>query len=249
MDNEAIVNALDRRYYDPHFDPIQELVALLPTDAGALEGFLREEKDRQQQKLNAVQHRLSREVMANYQSFVDGMRQMSEIDMDVSRAGIHVANSLRKLQAARASLVAGTLGITYRRRRRERLAEVRARAEWMRSIARVGEAVTRLCAEHRFAEAVRVVFEARAKLDEPGARTFALAATVLRAQVEGALDAVCASVDAALEAQCARFSAPVYAAVLLALRELDAHGVKAPWSPQAAPRARAAARPRARGAR
>lgn len=227
VDNEAIVNALDKRFFDSHFDPLQELVAQLPTSQGALDSFLQEEKARQQQKLDAVQARLSREVMANYQSFVDGMRHMNEIDMDVSRAGIHVANSLRKLQNARMSLAAGTLGITYRRRRRERLAEVRSRIEWIRGITRIGDVVDKLCAQNLFADAIQCVFDAQAKLDDAFARSFAVAGTVLRSKVAIALDTVCSRVDQALEAQCTQFSAPTYAAVLLALRTLDAHGVKA----------------------
>ena len=165
--------------------------------------------------------------MANYQSFVDGMRHMNEIDMDVSRAGIHVANSLRKLQNARMSLAAGTLGITYRRRRRERLAEVRSRIEWIRGIIRIGDVVDKLCAQNLFADAIQCVFDAQAKLDDTSARSFAVAGSILRGKVAIALDTVCNRVDQALEAQCTQFNAPIYAAVLLALRTLDAHGVKA----------------------
>ena len=54
--------------------------------------------------------------------------------MDISRAGVHVSNSLRKLGGAKEVLVLGTLGIAYRRRRRERLAAVRAALVWLRAL-------------------------------------------------------------------------------------------------------------------
>jgi hypothetical protein len=101
--------------------------------------------------------------MANYQAFIDGMRQISEINMDVSRASIHVANSLRKLGAAKESLVMGTLGITYRRRRRERLADTRGRLAWLRSLTRVDDEVAAACNAHKYAEAVAVVVDAQVR--------------------------------------------------------------------------------------
>lgn len=83
------------------------LLASLPRADHELDAFVDTYKAQQQVKLDAISARLSREVMANYASFIDGMRQISEIDMDVSRAGIHVSNSLRKLNNAKESLVTG----------------------------------------------------------------------------------------------------------------------------------------------
>ena len=113
----------------------------MPASASELEDYFRDTKDSQQELLKAISARLSKEVVANYQAFIDGMRQIGEIDLDVSRASIHVTNSLRKLSSARESLVSGTLGITYQRRRRERMADVASRLRWLRSLFRVDEEV------------------------------------------------------------------------------------------------------------
>ena len=113
----------------------------LPSSATELETYLADTKDSQQALLKAISARLSKEVVANYQAFIDGMRQIGEIDDDVSKASIQVGNSLRKLGSARESLVRGTLGITYQRRRRERMADVAGRLRWVRSLFRVDEEV------------------------------------------------------------------------------------------------------------
>ncbi len=83
------------------------LLASLPRAESELDDFVDAYKAAQQVKLDAISARLSREVMQNYASFIDGMRHISEIDMDVSRASIHVSNSLRKLANAKESLVTG----------------------------------------------------------------------------------------------------------------------------------------------
>lgn len=202
------------------------LQAALPMTQTGLESFLEENKSKQQLKLDAIQARLSREVMANYQSFVDGMRQLSEIDMDVSRASIHVSNSLRKMGNAKESLVSGTLGITYRRRRRERLAMAKHRAEWLRSIVSVADAVDKACNDNRFSEAVKIVTDAQSKLSDPTARSYAVVGA-MKSRVDGALDSVCDRIDRSLEQQLVKFDPAVYAAIVQAYRDLDDHGVKA----------------------
>jgi len=226
VDYEAVLSSLDKRYLDAKYDPVAELVAALPLSQGALDTFLEDTKPKQQLMLDAIQHRLSREVMANYTSFVDGMRQLSEIDMDVSRAAIHVSNSLRKLSNAKESLVSGTLGITYRRRRRERLAEVKLRSEWLRSLVTVEDRVDKACKEHRYSDGVHIVNEGNSKLADPNARTYAVVNS-LKVRVDGALDTLMDRIDRSLEAQLISFDPLVYGAILQAYRDLDDHGIKA----------------------
>ena len=195
----------------------------MPAADSALDGFVESRKAEQQVKLDAISARLSREVMANYASFIDGMRQISEIDMDVSRASIHVSNSLRKLSSAKESLVVGTLGITYRRRRCERLADLRARLAWLRALLRVEDDVAAACAAARFADAVRAVVDGAARLRDPAAALYT-AAPALRSRFDGALASLQDRMQAALESQLVSFDAGTYAAVLLAFRDLDAAG-------------------------
>jgi uncharacterized protein YukE len=120
----------------------------LPTSADDLEAFLRETQATQQRLNDAIERRLTREVVANYQTFISGMRQISEIDGNVRDATVNISNSLRKLGSAKESLVGGTLGIAYRRRRRERIADVTGRLRWVRSLFRVDEDV-QVCALRR----------------------------------------------------------------------------------------------------
>ncbi len=117
------------------------LQSSLPASPDDLEDFLRDTQATQQRLNDAIERRLTREVVANYQTFISGMRQISEIDGNVRDATINISNSLRKLGSAKECLVGGTLGIAYRRRRRERMADVTTRMRWVRSLFRVEEDV------------------------------------------------------------------------------------------------------------
>lgn len=99
---------------------------------------------------------------------------------------------------------AGTLGITYRRRRRERVDEVRARLSWLRALLRVEDDVTAACAESRFVDAVRVVVDGAARLADPLSASYTAAAS-LRSRFNGAVAALQDRLQAALEAQLMAF--------------------------------------------
>jgi hypothetical protein len=190
------------------------------------EVFLKRTQDQQRKLLDAVSARLSKEVMANYQAFIDGMRQINEIDMDISRAGVHVSNSLRKLSNAKESLVFGTLGITYRRRRRERLAEVNKQLSWLRSLHNLEDVMASACAEHRYTDAVGFIIDAQTKMRDSSSSSFAVLQS-LKPKVESGLDVLRNRVDKSLDILLAKFDPAAYGAILLAYRDLDDCGVKA----------------------
>lgn len=51
------------------------------------------------------QAKLSRSVLDNYNTFIQGMKHVQDVDLTIARAGVHVSNALRKLAQARHSLV------------------------------------------------------------------------------------------------------------------------------------------------
>lgn len=227
--------------------------------------FLDGTKSRQQKLLNAVSHKLSKEVMRNYEAFVHGMRQINAIDTDVLGAGIHVGNSLRKLDNAKRTLVHGTLAIAFQRRKRERLAMVRSQLTWVRSLYQLEGTIASACASRRYAEAVGFIVDAQMKVRADGGRGPAGAAgssgggtagssagghafhlhllRVLRPRVEGGLEALRGRVDRALDGLLLEFSSAGYGAVLLGYRELDEYGARSSAAAAAAAAAAAGTSP------
>ena len=186
--------------------------------------------------------------MRNYTAFIGGMRQISEIDMDISRAGVHVSNSLRKLGNAKEVLVLGTLGIAYRRRRRERLAAVRSQLAWLQKLHALDATIAAACGARKYADAVGFIVDALAKVRAAAAaHAFTVLAT-LRPRIDGGLDALRGRIDRAVDALLPVFDGGGYAAILLGYRELDEYGVISGAAAAAGSAAAAAARPWRRSA-
>jgi len=169
---------------------------------------------------------LAREVKENHASFIEGMNQISDIAMDVTRAKIHVGNSLQKLKMSKECLVRGTLGITYQRRRFERLVDLRARLDWLRSLVEVEGEVMRACAEVRFTDALKAVRLASQRLQEPQANSYAQV-TFLKSRCASARTLLADKLQSSLEAQLVQFDPRVYRAIMGAYHEMDASAAAA----------------------
>ena len=67
-----------------------------------------------------IKSKLCLAVQENYTAFIQGMRRIKELDLDLSRAGIHVNNGRRKLKDAKDDLKQ-KLEIVQCKRNRDRL--------------------------------------------------------------------------------------------------------------------------------
>ena len=72
-----------------------------------------------------VKSKLCLAVQENYTAFIQGMRQIKELDIDLSRAGIHVNNGRRKIADANADLKQ-KMEIVQTKRNRDRLQAVQS---------------------------------------------------------------------------------------------------------------------------
>jgi Protein of unknown function C-terminus (DUF2451)/Vacuolar-sorting protein 54, of GARP complex len=229
-----VADALPAEYYDEKYDGARSVLTDIPLSNAELHVFLERTQAKQQKLLDAVSGKLSKEVMKNYESFIAGMRQISEIDMDISRAGIHVSNSLRKLGNAKEVLILGTLGIAYRRRKRERLAMVKTQLTWLRSLHQLEGTINTACASQRYAEAVGFIVDAQNKVRDPTASVSSInVLAALKPKVEGGLESLRGRVDRALEGLLTTFDSAHYGAALLGYRELDQYGVRSTAAAQA----------------
>ncbi len=82
--------------------------------------------------IDAIQGKLSHAILENYTRFIDGMKFVQEVDMDISRAEVSLSNILRQLRGAKSDFVIKALQAIHRRRRRERLSGVMSRLDWLK---------------------------------------------------------------------------------------------------------------------
>ena len=83
-------------------DPTQEN---LPDDRVELDMFLQTEISAVDLAKDAIVARLADDVRANYNAFIQGMKHVEEVDLDIVRALIQVKNGRRLLFSAKQDLI------------------------------------------------------------------------------------------------------------------------------------------------
>lgn len=118
---------------------------VVPTELDKTVMYIMREQTSKDVAQDAIQSRLSRAILDNYSKFIDGMKFVQEVDLDITRAEITVGNILRELRGAKDGFVTNTLHLIRRRRRRERLQDVRSRLLWLKVLYRGRVRVYALC--------------------------------------------------------------------------------------------------------
>lgn len=77
----------------------------LPTDPEELETFLRTEIGAVDVARDVIVAKLADDVRGNYNAFIQGMKQVQDVDLDLVRAQIHVKNGRRLLLSAKTDLI------------------------------------------------------------------------------------------------------------------------------------------------
>lgn len=77
----------------------------IPTSRDELDEFLRTEISAVDVAKDVIVTKLADDVRANHDAFIQGMKQVQEVDLDLVRAQIHVKNGRRLLVSARNDLI------------------------------------------------------------------------------------------------------------------------------------------------
>lgn len=200
------------------------LQAKLPNHPQTMNEFIDEKLIEQRQYKKAVEILLHQEVRLNTHAFIEGMRLVQDIHGDVTLASIHVKNSRHKLAEAKMSLVLGTLGIAYRKRRSERLTNVLTRLETLRDLAFADQQIAKLCMEHKYEEAVTFFLKSSEDLKSQHLTEYAIL-PVVKNNFERVSELLLRRLDVALDSQCIKFDPVIYSSILGAFKALDDAGI------------------------
>ncbi|KAG7384565.1 hypothetical protein PHYPSEUDO_002465 [Phytophthora pseudosyringae] len=122
--NEEVLEALDARYFTESFDPVAHMLENLPESKDKLNVFMRTEISAVDVAKDVILTKLQDDVRANYNSLIQGMKVVQEVDLDLVRAQIHVKNGRRLLATAKHDLVLSSLEIVKTKRNRDRVSEI-----------------------------------------------------------------------------------------------------------------------------
>mgnify|MGYP000008489695 CR=1 FL=1 len=167
----------------------------IPLDTNRIPSFIMHEQMNKDVTKDAIQSRLSREVQANFNVFMQGMKHVQEVDLDIARGIVTVNNSLRKLQAGREGLVKPVLRVCRLRRRRERLADVRRRVMWLKQLMASENEVRTLLRARDYVSAVAMCVENVEKLSTEEATGFKVLDQGPRRRLQNMLPAVRLKLD------------------------------------------------------
>ncbi|KAJ0401456.1 hypothetical protein ATCC90586_009866 [Pythium insidiosum] len=118
---EDIVSTLDPRFFTESFDATAFMLANLPSTRQEVDHFLQTEISAVDVAKDLVIARLADDVRANQDAFIQGMKQVQDVDLDLVRAQIHVKNGRRLLLSSKTDLVKTSLEIVKLKRNRDRV--------------------------------------------------------------------------------------------------------------------------------
>ncbi|KAL3673298.1 hypothetical protein V7S43_001015 [Phytophthora oleae] len=154
--NEEVLEALDARYFTENFDPVAHMLENLPERKNELNVFMRTEISAVDVAKDVILTKLQDDVRANYNSLIQGMKVVQEVDLDLVRAQIHVKNGRRLLATAKHDLILSSLEIVKTKRNRDRVCEIVTLGSQIVHFFDEEEKMNAALQEHRFITAVDI---------------------------------------------------------------------------------------------
>ncbi|GBG32261.1 Syndetin [Hondaea fermentalgiana] len=219
--NATIVSSLDQGFFQDDFDPVARALEGYSISDPNGEAFLMERINTHKQQDDAVHSELLSIVQENHASLVTGMRQVQQIDMELTRASINAKNARRRLRLARDNLVRGDLQVVGLYRRRSRARNILAQLENMAELISRRASLFKAADRDEVPAAVNICVSTMRDLDAK-AQPLPAALQELRANMTAALPTLRARVDESLRTVCARtFADDAYKRIVLAYVSLD----------------------------
>ncbi|KAG6609839.1 Coiled-coil domain-containing protein [Phytophthora cinnamomi] len=154
--DEEVLDALDPRFFTESFDPVAHMLDNIPENKTELNVFLRTEISAVDVAKDVILTKLQDDVRANYNSLIQGMKVVQEVDLDLVRAQIHVKNGRRLLATAKNDLILSSLEIVKTKRNRDRVSEIVSFGSQIVNFFDEEEKMNEALQEHRFITAVDI---------------------------------------------------------------------------------------------
>ena len=141
--------SLDMGFYTKDFDAPAHFLASFPmtTKGDDLEQYFEKEMSQLDLVKDQILAELSDHVQSKYELFIEGMRNVQEVSMLLTKSNVNVANGRRKLAGARDSLVQSHLAVVKKKRGRDRMQHVVNLIRGLRDLFRAEKAMERLMAD------------------------------------------------------------------------------------------------------
>lgn len=149
-----LVEKLDKAYFEDGFNAVGHLMQSLPSDV--TDEYLIGEISEKDCIQDIIQARLSEQVMANYNSFVEGLSHIRQMEDDLTQTEILCKGGRRKLAVASDDLVKSSFNVIGATRKKKRLLKVHDLVLSFQNLFEEENRMNDLLERGRFVEAVDV---------------------------------------------------------------------------------------------
>jgi hypothetical protein len=165
---QEAMDALPAEYYEKEFDAAAHVYANLPEGlyASELDRHLMEAISEQDIVRDEILKRLSDHVQLRYNEFIDGMKNVQDVSMQLSLAGVNVKNGRRLLHNSRDNLVETHLTLVNRRRRRDRMQQLVVHMRKLQKLFRAEKGMQEALEIGEYPRAVNICMEAKELLED-----------------------------------------------------------------------------------
>ncbi|KDO18868.1 hypothetical protein SPRG_15696 [Saprolegnia parasitica CBS 223.65] len=219
---DKVLCDLDPRYFTPHFDAVAHVLESLPLQADEVSDFLQSQIGVLDLAKDVVTAKLAEDVQRNHTTFIQGMNQVQDVDLDLTLALIQVKNGRRLLASAKQDLVINHLELVKLRRNRDRLRTIVDHSSTILGFVRLEHDMLSHLQEKDYASAVAACIDIRRQLDQSRELDRFFILRPVRQRMAHALVELRQHFETALVGLLESFDAAAYGNLLRAMMALDA---------------------------
>ena len=200
-----VIDELDARYFEPHFDPLEEILSAMGSSWGEHDGVLEGKLNELDVVKLCIDRRLSQQVFANYNHFVDGLSLIGHIKDDLFETALLCADGRQRLSAVSKELTVSILSTLQYSQRTARLTTVQMHLADIAQLLRKEKEILLLLKEGEFTAAVNVYKECLGRLAQSGMNKFTALDELAKRFLRSA-ESINARAKEQLAAQCRKFN-------------------------------------------
>lgn len=161
---------------------------------GEIEASLAQEIRHMDMAQDLVLKKLAENVQNNHTTFVEGMNQVQEVDLDIARAVIHVRNGRRLLKSTHRSMVIKHLNVVQLRRKVTRLHQIHYGCEKIQQLFEKEKQIDQAMERQKYGAVVSLFLHLKKELFSPEMKKLTIL-DALRERISSAVDHLSRKLD------------------------------------------------------
>lgn len=158
--SDNVLEGLSTEYFDPDFDPVEAHLKEISSwdDYGVTEKFMNTISDADTDKDIVLGH-LATMIEANYGDLMNCIKNVHQIDVDLSSAGIHINVARRKIKECSSLISRGGMKTITLHKKRERLQTLSETISSLKAVKDVHQAMTKSITTGEVGKAAEYAYE------------------------------------------------------------------------------------------